>query len=70
MSSSRPLQSGDPDARQCAAMKDQPLKDCLFDDARTLYESLQRGKRMSKDGPCLGWRRSEPDAEGVCIDVY
>lgn len=27
-----------------------------FEDARTLYEIFQRGKRESKDGCCLGWR--------------
>lgn len=38
--------------------KDGNLLSYRFEDAKTLYEGFQRGKRESNDGPCLGWRES------------
>jgi hypothetical protein len=33
----------------------------LFDDAKTLYEALRRGHRVSNNGPMLGYRKPMPD---------
>ena len=32
------------------------LKYLAFDECATLWEIFQRGRRVSNDGPCLGWR--------------
>ena len=32
------------------------LRHLAFEECSTLYEILQRGRRVSNDGPCLGWR--------------
>ncbi|KAL2102511.1 hypothetical protein ACEWY4_001679 [Coilia grayii] len=45
-------------ARRSALMKDDTLVSYHYDDGRTLYEVFQRGRQMSGNGPCLGWRTS------------
>lgn len=30
----------------------------MFDDVTTLYEGFRRGARVSKNGPCLGYRET------------
>jgi long-chain acyl-CoA synthetase len=35
------------------------LKVLAFDECATLWEIFQRGKRVSNDGNCLGWRKSQ-----------
>ena len=32
------------------------MKYLAFDECATLWEIFQRGRRVSNDGPCLGWR--------------
>ena len=32
------------------------LRHLAFDECATLYEIFLRGRRVSDDGPCLGWR--------------
>ncbi|CAJ0568583.1 unnamed protein product, partial [Mesorhabditis spiculigera] len=40
---------------------DAPLKTYLHEDARTLYQMLRRGQRVSKHGECLGQRVPKDD---------
>jgi long-chain acyl-CoA synthetase len=43
-------------ARKSPFQTTDDLMTCFHEDAKTLYQSFQRGKRESKNGPCLGWR--------------
>ncbi|XP_041426043.1 long-chain-fatty-acid--CoA ligase 5 isoform X2 [Xenopus laevis] len=45
-------------ARRCALLKDEKLMSYYFDDAKTLYEVFMRGLRVSGNGDCLGYRKS------------
>lgn len=44
-------------ARRCALSKDDKLMSYYYEDAKTLYEIFQRGRRVSGNGPCLGYRK-------------
>nr|XP_028586114.1 long-chain-fatty-acid--CoA ligase 5 [Podarcis muralis]XP_028586115.1 long-chain-fatty-acid--CoA ligase 5 [Podarcis muralis]XP_028586116.1 long-chain-fatty-acid--CoA ligase 5 [Podarcis muralis] len=44
-------------ARRSALMPDGKLLSYYHEDARTLYESFRRGRYVSENGPCLGYRK-------------
>ncbi|XP_069467891.1 long-chain-fatty-acid--CoA ligase 5 [Ambystoma mexicanum] len=44
-------------ARRCSMFKDDRLISYYYEDAKTLYEVFQRGRRVSGNGPCLGFRK-------------
>ncbi|CAL1273031.1 unnamed protein product [Larinioides sclopetarius] len=43
-------------ARTSRFYPDGKLLEYCFEDARTLYQILHRGAKISNNGPCLGWR--------------
>ncbi|CAI4229472.1 unnamed protein product [Auanema sp. JU1783] len=43
-------------SRVCAYLKGKELVPYMFDDARTLYQGVRRGARLSNNGPMLGSR--------------
>ncbi|XP_041364605.1 long-chain-fatty-acid--CoA ligase 1-like [Gigantopelta aegis] len=45
-------------ARISKLCKDGKLMAYLTEDSRTLYSAFKRGARLSKNGPCLGWKPS------------
>ncbi|KFM70447.1 Long-chain-fatty-acid--CoA ligase 5, partial [Stegodyphus mimosarum] len=49
-------------ARSSRYYPDGKFLEYCFDDARTMYQLMHRGARVSGNGPCLGWRPSS-DAE-------
>ncbi|XP_033005580.1 long-chain-fatty-acid--CoA ligase 5 [Lacerta agilis] len=44
-------------ARRSALMPEGKLLSYYHEDARTLYESFRRGRYVSENGPCLGYRK-------------
>lgn len=44
-------------ARRSALVPDGKLPTYYYEDAKTLYETLQRGRYVSENGPCLGYRK-------------
>uniref|UniRef100_A0A6J0SGP3 Long-chain-fatty-acid--CoA ligase n=1 Tax=Pogona vitticeps TaxID=103695 RepID=A0A6J0SGP3_9SAUR len=44
-------------ARRSALVTDGKLLTYYFEDAKTLYETFQRGRYVSENGPCLGYRK-------------
>ncbi|VDK51081.1 unnamed protein product [Anisakis simplex] len=51
-----------PDGSRVAAfLEGDQLKECCFDDARTIKQAVERGLRVSKNGPMLGYRQQHPD---------
>lgn len=50
-------------ARRSVLMEDGKLLTYYYDDAKTLYEFLLRGVRMSNNGPCLGARKPKQPYE-------
>ncbi|GFQ88898.1 long-chain-fatty-acid--CoA ligase 1 [Trichonephila clavata] len=46
-------------ARTSRFYPDGKLLEYCFEDARTLYQIMHRGARVSENGPCLGWRPSK-----------
>ncbi|CAB3408257.1 unnamed protein product [Caenorhabditis bovis] len=58
MNQSRVLPDG---SRISAYLKDDNLRAFLFDDARTLFEGVRRGAKLSNNGPMLGHRVKKPD---------
>ncbi|EFP01041.1 CRE-ACS-13 protein [Caenorhabditis remanei] len=58
MNQSRVLPDG---SRISAYLKDDKLQAFLFEDARTLYQGVRRGARLSNNGPMLGHRVKQSD---------
>ncbi|CAH1795346.1 unnamed protein product [Owenia fusiformis] len=54
------LAPGDKYARVSMLCKDGVLREYMFEDAQTLLEAMQRGARVSENGPAVGWREA-PD---------
>ncbi|XP_059377977.1 long-chain-fatty-acid--CoA ligase 1-like [Carassius carassius] len=50
-------------ARRGAVLNGDPLLSHFYEDAKTIYESFQRGLRESKNGPCLGSRKPKQPYE-------
>ncbi|EPB67523.1 hypothetical protein ANCCEY_13391 [Ancylostoma ceylanicum] len=48
-------------SRITAYLKDGKLQSYVYDDARTLYQGVRRGARVSSNGPMLGRRVKRPD---------
>ncbi|XP_061491980.1 long-chain-fatty-acid--CoA ligase 5 [Rhineura floridana] len=44
-------------ARRSALMPEDKLLSYYFEDAKTLYECFKRGRYISENGPCLGYRK-------------
>uniref|UniRef100_A0A8D0C273 Long-chain-fatty-acid--CoA ligase n=1 Tax=Salvator merianae TaxID=96440 RepID=A0A8D0C273_SALMN len=44
-------------ARRSALMHDDKLISYYYEDAKTLYECFRRGRYVSENGPCLGFRK-------------
>ncbi|KAF7253888.1 Long-chain-fatty-acid--CoA ligase 5 [Varanus komodoensis] len=44
-------------ARRSVLMPEGKLLSYYYDDAKTLYESFRRGRYVSENGPCLGYRK-------------
>jgi len=49
-------------ARSSRFYPDGKFLEYVFEDARTMYEIMHRGNKVSGNGPCLGWRlgKNEP----------
>ncbi|UYV67009.1 hypothetical protein LAZ67_4003652 [Cordylochernes scorpioides] len=45
--------------RVSAYCKDGKLKECIYEDVRTIHDVMERGARVSKNGNCLGYRASK-----------
>ncbi|XP_028652418.1 long-chain-fatty-acid--CoA ligase 1 [Erpetoichthys calabaricus] len=52
---------GIPSCRRSVLLPDDTLLSFYYEDTKTAYEMFQRGRRISGDGPCLGYRKpNEP----------
>lgn len=56
---------GSQHARKSVILNGDQLISYYYDDARTLYEAFQRGKRVSDNGPCLGTRKPNEPYEWI-----
>lgn len=50
-------------SRVCKYLKTDALMRSIYSDATTLYQSIRRGARISKDGPMLGYRCKKQPGE-------
>uniref|UniRef100_A0A8R1EAG7 long-chain-fatty-acid--CoA ligase n=3 Tax=Caenorhabditis japonica TaxID=281687 RepID=A0A8R1EAG7_CAEJA len=64
MNQSRILPDG---SRISAYLKDDNLQEYLFEDARTLYQGVRRGARLSGNGPMLGRRVKQADGSSPYV---
>ncbi|CAI2308543.1 unnamed protein product [Caenorhabditis sp. 36 PRJEB53466] len=64
MNQSRILPDG---SRISAYLKDDNLQAYLFEDARTLYQGVRRGARLSNNGPMLGRRVKKADGSSPYV---
>ncbi|XP_032825368.2 long-chain-fatty-acid--CoA ligase 1-like isoform X3 [Petromyzon marinus] len=48
---------GQDGVRRSALLKKDKLLEFYYEDAKTMYEVFHRGMRVSKNGPCLGYRK-------------
>ena len=55
------LQDG---SRVAGFLEGDELRSYVFEDVRTAYDAVLRGKRVSNDGPILGYREKLADGYG------